>query len=132
MDYHSSFLSVRLNGQEYTARLDAYLLSQVLLPREGVTAPRPAVIICPGGSYQYTSLREAEPPAMAFLAAGIDAFVLHYSCAPQARFPVALVQLARAVAHVRERAAQWNIDPRRIAVCGFSAGGHLAACLAAE
>ena len=43
---------------------------------------RPAVIICPGGGYAYTSDREATPMATEFLAAGMSAFVLRYSCAP--------------------------------------------------
>ena len=57
---------------------------------------RPAVIICPGGGYAYTSDREATPMATEFLAAGMCAFVLRYSCMPS-KFPTALVELATAV-----------------------------------
>lgn len=89
---------------------------------------RPAVIICPGGGYAYTSDREATPMATEFLAAGMSAFVLRYSCAPS-RFPTALIELATAVKMVREHAEEWNIDPNRIIVQGGSAGGHLAASL---
>lgn len=89
---------------------------------------RPAVVICPGGSYAECSGREGEPYALRFLTMGYQAFVLDYSVAP-ARFPTALLELARAVALVRENADRWQIDPRRIFVCGSSAGGHLAASL---
>lgn len=89
---------------------------------------RPAVIICPGGGYEYTSVREAEPIALRFVALGLAAFVLDYSCAP-AVYPVALQELAAAVAAIRLKAEQWPIDPAKIAVCGFSAGAHLAASL---
>ena len=66
--------------------------------------------------------------AMEFLAAGCQVFSLHYSVAPET-FPVALMELAKAVALVKKHACEWNIDTERIMVCGFSAGGHLAACL---
>ena len=63
-----------------------------------------------------------------FLAAGCQVFSLHYSVAPET-FPVALMELAKVVALVKSHACEWNIDTERIMVCGFSAGGHLAACL---
>ena len=89
---------------------------------------RPAVIICPGGAYRECAGREGEPYALRFLAMGYQAFVLAYSVAP-ARFPRSLLELAEAVALVRERAPLWQIDPERIFVCWSSAGGHLAGCL---
>ncbi len=89
---------------------------------------RPAMIICPGGAYERCSLREGEPVALKFMEKGCQCFVLDYSVAP-VRFPAALRQLAMAVAWVREHAADWDIDPQRVFVCGFSAGGHLAASL---
>ncbi len=89
---------------------------------------RPAVIICPGGAYRMKSDREAEVVALRYLAAGFHAFVLQYSVAPS-RYPCALLELAESVALVRSRAGQWHIDPDRIFIMGFSAGGHLAASL---
>jgi acetyl esterase/lipase len=92
-----------------------------------VDRPRPAIIICPGGGYQFTSDREAEPIALRFLAHGYHAFVLRY--AVRTRLPAPMRDLARAMALVRQHAAEWFVNPDQIAVCGFSAGGHLAASL---
>lgn len=89
---------------------------------------RPAIVICPGGGYEYTSVREAEPIALRFVALGLAAFVLEYSCSP-AVYPVALQELAATVAAIRKKAGEWPIDTGKIAVCGFSAGAHLAASL---
>lgn len=91
---------------------------------------RPLVLVCPGGGYRFTSDREAEPIAVQFLAQGYHACVLRYSCAP-ARFPVALSQVARAIAEIRANADRWHVDPNRIVVVGFSAGGHLTASIGA-
>ena len=90
---------------------------------------RPFVLVIPGGGYEMTSDREAEPIAMQFLAAGFNAFVLRYSVKPSV-FPVALLEAADAMTMIHEHAAEWHVDPDAIAVIGFSAGGHLAANLA--
>ncbi len=89
---------------------------------------RAAVVICPGGGYEYRSPREAEPIALKFNAAGFHAFILHYSVSPR-RHPLPLLDLSRAVCLVRERAGIWNVRSDGIVVCGFSAGAHLAASL---
>jgi acetyl esterase/lipase len=89
---------------------------------------RPAILICPGGGYGFTSPREAEPIAMQFNAAGFHAFVLYYSVAPN-RHPQPLLDLSRAMCIIRESSDEWNVYTEKIAVCGFSAGGHLAASL---
>lgn len=89
---------------------------------------RSAVIICPGGGYWQVVAREGEPVARQFAAMGYTAFVLSYSVLPNG-FPVSLLELAKAVAIVRRRADEWNIDPDKIVLCGFSAGGHLACSL---
>lgn len=88
---------------------------------------RPVVIVCPGGGYRMTSDREAEPIALRFLAHGYHACVLRYSV--QTAFPAPMLDLARAIHAVRQRADELPIDAKRISVCGFSAGGHLAAAL---
>ena len=90
-------------------------------------AVRPAVIVLPGGAYAFLSDREAEPVALSYLAAGFQAFVLRYTIGEKYGFRAALEDVSNAVKLVRDRAAEWHLDPDKIAVCGFSAGGHLAA-----
>ena len=90
---------------------------------------RPAVIICPGGAYAHVSPREAEPIALSYNAAGCHAFVLDYSVAPTG-WPAACCELSKAVAYVRSIADEYAIDKEKIVVCGFSAGGNLAASIA--
>jgi len=89
---------------------------------------RPAVLICPGGAYIRTSDREAEPVAMKFAAEGFHTFILRYRTAPS-KHPSPLLDVSRAMWIIRENAEKWNVDPDRIAVCGYSAGGHLTASL---
>lgn len=89
------------------------------------TDGRPAMIIFPGGGYKFTSDREAEPVAIAFANLGFQCFVVRYSVAPH-RYPQALLEGAGAVALVRRRSEEWNINPDKIAVMGFSAGAHCA------
>ncbi len=89
---------------------------------------RPLVLICPGGGYGHLSDREGEPVALAFLAMGYHAAVLHYSCAP-AQYPTQLTELAKAMLIIQEHAKEWYVDTDKIVVQGGSAGGHLAACL---
>ncbi len=87
----------------------------------------PAVIICPGGGYRYLCAQEAEPVAKPFLAAGYHTFILYYSVGEEAKGFRPLCQLAETILQIRKKSAEWLVDPRKIAVCGFSAGGHLAA-----
>ncbi len=105
--------------------LDAYLLHNS--QEFQVNQRRPAVIVCPGGGYMGLSDREGEPIALRFAAHGYHVFVLRY--AVQTAFPAPILDLALAVRTVRDHAAEWFVDPDQIAVCGFSAGGHLAAAL---
>lgn len=86
----------------------------------------PMVVICPGGGYEFTSDREAEPVSLKLAAAGFNTAILRYSVG-KAKFPAALFELASAVAMLREHADEWNIDSDKIFICGFSAGGHLCA-----
>ncbi len=90
----------------------------------------PCVIICPGGGYEWVSEREAEPAALRFLGKGIAAAVLRYSCGGGAKFPDQLLQVSAAVAYIRKNAAGLHILSDKIAVMGFSAGGHAAASAA--
>lgn len=104
-------------------------MNSYLLEENESSNKRSAVLICPGGGYGSTSEREAEPVALRFNEAGFNAFVLHYSVAPR-RHPQPILDISRAMCIIRENAEKWNIHSDKIAVCGFSAGGHLAASLA--
>ena len=86
---------------------------------------RPAVIICPGGAYRFKSDREAEVVALRS-AAGMQAFVLQYS--GPSRYPSALRNWRDGMG-VRSHGEKYCIDTDRIVIAGFSAGGHLCACL---
>lgn len=90
---------------------------------------RPAVVVCPGGGYWWCSDREADPVAMQFLSEGYHVFILYYSCRENAVFPNSLLDLSEAMKFIRENAEKFGVISDRIAVCGFSAGGHLAASL---
>ena len=99
-------------------------------PRHGYLADdgcRWGVLILPGGGYGVVSDIEGEPVALSFLAEGMQAFVLRYSVLPD-RHPLPLLEAAAAMAYLKDHARDFGID--RIAVCGFSAGGHLAGSLA--
>ena len=87
---------------------------------------RPSVLVCPGGGYHRVSLREAEPIAVHFLPEGFNTFVLTYSTGEEDRFPVQLREVAATMELIHENAAEWCCDPERIAIMGFSAGGHVA------
>lgn len=89
--------------------------------------PRPAVIVCPGGGYSSVAPREAEPIVRRFFGEGMNAYLLNYSIKERAKDYAPLIQVAKAIKLVRERAAVDNTDPQKIYVIGFSAGGHLAA-----
>ncbi len=110
---------------EYSVPLSCYLPDAA--PRTYYPNNRPAVIVLPGGGYGMTYPGEGEPIALSYVAHGFCGFVLDYSIYP-ARFPQALLEALEAVRFVREHASEYGIDPQKIAVCGFSAGGHLAAC----
>ena len=91
---------------------------------------RPAVLVIPGGGYMFCSDREADPVAMPYLKAGYHAFILRYSVGADAAWPNPLNDYEQAMSLIRERADEWHVIPDKIAVIGFSAGGHLAGAAA--
>lgn len=103
------------------------------LPAE---APRPAagaaaVIVMPGGGYTFLAPHEGEPVAQWLNRLGFAAWVLEYPVGPQDFHPAPLNCAREAMRRARAQAPGLGVDPSRIGVLGFSAGGHLAAHLAA-
>jgi acetyl esterase/lipase len=98
-----------------------------LYPAKGVEGKAaPAVIVCPGGGYRYVVVdKEGSAIAKWLNAAGLTAFVLKYRT-PDNR-EGALQDVQRAIRVVRARAAEFSIDPAKIGLIGFSAGGHVSA-----
>lgn len=97
---------------------------------------RPFILICPGGGYHGCSPREAEPVARAYMAKGYNAGILYYSVKENTEslyngdIDVAKphYEVAKSICIIRDNAEKWNIEKDKIAVIGFSAGGHLAGC----
>ena len=112
---HGSYL------MRYTFEKDEVYLPHML--------KRPAVVVCPGGGYNFCCSREADPVAMQYMAQGYNSFVLEYATKEKAVFPNSLLDLCAAMKLIRENAEQWGVLKDKIAVGGFSAGGHLAASL---
>lgn len=92
---------------------------------------RTAVVLAPGGGYGNLALNhEGRQVANWFNAQGIGTFVLRYRLGPRYRHPVPLNDAQRAIRLVRARAAEFGLQPDRIGIMGFSAGGHLASTAA--
>ncbi len=96
--------------------LTSYLL------RDGVK--KGCVIVCPGGAYAMKADHEGGPVAERINSYGISAVTLDYRVAPY-RYPAMQVDLLRAIRYLRYHADELDVDPEKIAVLGFSAGGHL-------
>jgi len=111
------------------------------LPTAEYNEKRKAMLVIPGGGYGMVSEREAEPIARKFYAAGYNTFILTYSVTAHGAnnekitdkktgLPKPLLEASKAMALIRRDAEKYNIDPDKIAIIGFSAGGHLASSLA--
>jgi acetyl esterase/lipase len=91
---------------------------------------RRAMLIFPGGGYEFCSDREAEPIALSYLNAGYNAFVLRYRVKAEGNWPNPLEDAILALEYLHKNEEKLHINKHQIAVIGFSAGGHLAASLA--
>lgn len=96
-------------------------------PAESAPHTKTAVIVCPGGSYHHLGLKsEGNSTAKWFTENGVTAFVLKYRTSGKSyHHPAMLQDIQRAIQLVRENAAEWDIDPDKVGVIGYSAGGHL-------
>ena len=113
-------------GAKGNEEADKPSLTICLPPKE--TATGTAVVICPGGGYGHLSMdREGQQIADWLNSIGVAGFILKYRHGGNGyRHPAPLQDAQRATRIVRSRAKEWDIDPERIGIMGFSAGGHLA------
>lgn len=118
--------------EEYRHPLSFGFLPSLTLYLHEDSSPRPCVVIAPGGGYEYLCVWEGEPVALAFYRMGYQAAVCTYTTNLATGIAVgtqAMEDLSRSVRLLRHGARQYQIDPERVAVCGFSAGGHLCGSL---
>ena len=97
---------------------------QVILPTQE-RATGAAIIVCPGGGYRMRADHEGAPVGEWLATLGITAFVLRYRVGPAYQYPTQLGDAQRALRFVRAHAKEWQLDPERLGILGFSAGGHL-------
>jgi len=108
------------NDAEDRPAITAYLLDNV-----PVGSAVPAIVVLPGGGYTHRAAHEGEPIARWANSLGLHAFVVDYRVSPY-QHPAPLLDAQRALRTVRANAEAWKVDPNRIGILGFSAGGHLA------
>ena len=127
-------VEIDLKGEGYPVKggtLEGILANKLFDFSEPFT--RPAVIVVPGGGYEFVSVREGEPVASFFLSKGYQVFVLRYLISKAGvSYPEQLVELASAVDYVKKHAQEFNVNPEEVFAVGFSAGGHLTGNLAVD
>jgi acetyl esterase/lipase len=101
----------------------------VFLPATG-KANGAAMIVFPGGAYSHLSPREGLPAAQWLASHGITVFILKSRLGMKYHHPAEMDDAQRSIRYVRANAAAWGLDPKRIGIIGFSAGGHLASTAA--
>jgi len=112
------------NNPEYILNISEPRMVFYQAPKEKATGT--AVVICPGGGYASVwHVKEGSEVAKWFNSLGVSAFVLFYRM-PNGHATVPLTDAQTALKIVHKRAKEWNIDPTKIGIMGFSAGGHLA------
>src|SRR6185436_8491900 len=87
----------------------------------------PDIVVCPGGGYVNLAMNhEGRQVANYLNSLGVAAFVLRSRLGPRYHHPIELGDAERAIRTLRSHAVEWRLDPARIGILGFSAGGHLA------
>jgi len=103
---------------------------QAFLPEAG-KATGASIVVCPGGGYAGRAAHEGPVVGEWLAKNGVTAFVLRYRVGTKGyHHPIEMGDAARAVRFVRTHAPDWKLDPKRIGILGFSAGGHLASTIA--
>jgi acetyl esterase/lipase len=116
-----------------TAAEDQPRLTIFLPAKDTAGRTRTAILVLPGGGYSGLSINQEGLPASEWLIRhGISAFMLSYRVGPRYHYPIERSDASRAMRWIRSHAAEYGIDPRRIGVWGFSAGGHLASLLGTQ
>ena len=113
--------------EEHHVKLTAYIQE---VDGEFGFRKRPAILVLPGGGYAICSDREADPVALFYLKAGYQVFILRYTVKAYEGWPAPLKDYENAMELIMKNAEDWHVQKDKIAVVGFSAGGHLAACAA--
>jgi acetyl esterase/lipase len=101
-----------------------------LYPAPADKASGAAIIVCPGGGYAHLASHEGHDIAVWLNSVGVTAVVLKYRLGPKYHNPAMLQDAQRAIRTTRAKAAEWKIDPNRVGIMGFSAGGHLSSTAA--
>ena len=111
---------IYLDKNDERVYIDTYVVNDKSYKRD-------AMLVIPGGGYSAVCTeREGEPIALAYVAHGMNAFVLNYRVGEVGDvFPKQLVDAGRAIIYIKENAEKFGIDPERVFTVGFSAGGHL-------
>lgn len=120
IELYPSGIPGKTSEDDFMPYIDTFLL-------DAAKTPLGAVLVFPGGGYHHRAPHEADPIARRFNDLGYHAFVLQYRVQPSVA-PAPQMDAARALKIIRANAEKWYVRPDQIAVCGFSAGGHLAGC----
>ena len=125
--------SDRLIAGRPAVRIGNVVTPTITLYQARESGPRPAVLVFPGGGYRYTAIDAEGTEVCDWLThAGVTCVLLKYRTPDGGPYPksaAALEDAQRAVRLLRQHAAEWTVDPNRIGVLGFSAGGHLSAAI---
>lgn len=117
-------------GEEQSDKATNDVPTITVYPAPAGTNTGAAIVICPGGGYGGLAAHEGKPVADWANSHGMTGVVLRYRLGPKYHHPVMQQDVNRAIRLVRHRAAEWGVDPKRVGVLGFSAGGHEAATAA--
>jgi acetyl esterase/lipase len=117
-------------GQEQSTKATNDVPTVTVYPAPADKNTGAAIVICPGGGYGGLAAHEGTPVAEWANALGVTGVVLRYRLGPKYHHPAMQLDVNRAIRLVRHHAAEWGVDPKRVGVLGFSAGGHEASTAA--